>query len=121
MKWLARILQVLLFLFIAFAGVLKVASDPETIREIFAEPYGYSVWFIYVIGVFELLAAVGLIVGFWRPRFAFAALAIIFIILLGALGSTLYAGLCVEAISPLIGLMLTVAVYLTNRAMLKLR
>jgi len=119
MKWLARILHVLLIPLIASAGLFKLVSGAETIREVYSEPLGYSVWFIYVIGVFELLAAIGLIAGFWWSGIGFASLGVIFIILSGAVGSNLYAGLYADAISPLIGLILAIAVYLANRSLLK--
>lgn len=119
MKWLARILHVLLIPLIASAGLFKLVSGPETIREVYTDPLGYSAWFIYMIGVFELLAAVGLIIGFWRTGVGFVSLGVIFIILLGAVGSNLLSGLYAEALSPLIGLLLTAAVFLANRYMLK--
>lgn len=119
MKWLARILHVLLIPLIGSAGLFKLVSSAETIREVYTDPLGYSAWFIYLIGVFELLAAVGLIIGFWRSGVGFASLGVIFIILAGAVGSNLYAGLYTDAISPLIGLILTTVVYLLNRYWIK--
>jgi len=76
---------------------------------------GYSVGFIYAIGFFELLAAIGLIVGLWRAAIGYASLGVIFIILLGAVGSSLIAGLYAEAVSPLIVMLLTALVFLGNR------
>lgn len=122
MKWLARILHVLLVPLIASAGVFKLMSTADTIREVYTEPLsplGYGVGFIYAIGIMELLAAVGLLVGFWRAAVGFASLGVIFIVLAGAVGSNLIAGLYTEAFSPLIGLLLTVVVFFANRYVLK--
>lgn len=122
MKWVARILHILLIPLIGSAGVFKLMSDAETIREVYTEPLhtlGYSVLFIYLIGVVELLAAVGLIAGFRRAAIGFASLGVIFVVLAGAVGSNLIAGMYAEAVSPLVGLLLTVAVFLGNRYVLK--
>jgi hypothetical protein len=122
MKWLARILHVLLIPLIASAGVFKLMSGAETIREVYTDPLaplGYSVGFIYMIGIIEVLAAVGLMAGCWRAAVGFASLGVTFIVLAGAVGSNLIAGLYAEAISPLVGLLVTVAVFLANRYVLK--
>jgi hypothetical protein len=120
MKWLARILHIVLIPL--SAGVFKLMSNAETIREVYTEPLhtlGYSVGFIYFIGVVELLAAAGLIAGFWRAAIGFASLAVTIVVLAGAVGSNLIAGLYADAVSPLVGLLLTVAVFLGNRYVLK--
>lgn len=118
MKWTARILHILLIPLIGSAGVFKLVSSAETIREVYTEPLhtlGYSVGFIYFIGVVELLVAAGLIAGFWRAAIGYASLLVAFVVLAGAVGSNLIAGLYGEAVSPLIGLLLTVAVFFGNR------
>jgi hypothetical protein len=122
MKWIARILHILLIPLIGSAGVFKLMSDAETIREVYTEPLhtlGYSVGFIYFIGVVELLAAVGLIAGLWRAAIGYASLAATFVVLAGAFGSNLIAGLYAEALSPLVGLLLTAAVFFGNRYLVR--
>jgi hypothetical protein len=118
MKWAVRILHIVLVPLMGFAGLFKLSSSAETIREIYTDPLqsiGYSVGFIYAIGFFELLAAIGLIVGLWRAAIGYASLGVIFIILLGAVGSSLIAGLYAEAVSPFIVMLLTALVFLGNR------
>lgn len=102
--------------------MFKLTSTAEAIREVYTEPLGslgYSVGFIYAIGCIELLAAVGLLVGFWRAVVGFASLGVIVIVLAGAVGSNLIAGLYADAFSPLIGLVLAVVVFFANRYALK--
>lgn len=123
MKWFARILHVLLIPLIASAGLYKLMSSAETIREVYTDPLdtlGYSVGFIYAVGVIELLAAVGLIAGFFRASIGFASFSVICIVLAGAVASNVIAGLYAAAVSPLVGLILTVAAFLANRHMLKI-
>lgn len=118
LKWLARTLHVLLVPLIASAGMFKLGSGTETIREVYTEPLeslGYSVWFIYIVGFYELIAALGLLVGFWRPGIRDASLGLVAVILAGAAGSNLFAGLYTEAVSPFIGLVLATAAYGANR------
>lgn len=117
MKWFARILHVLLIPLIASAGIFKLVSDAETIREVYTEPLGvlgFSTGFIYFIGFVELLAAAGLIAGFWKGRIRDASFGVIMIVLAGAVGSNLIAGLYAEAVSPFIGLALAALAYWAN-------
>ncbi|TXK84503.1 DoxX family protein [Paenibacillus sp. N3.4] len=84
MKWTTLILQGLLALAYLMFGGLKLSGNAMQVQA-FTETYGYGLGFMYVVGAIELLSAIGLIIGFWKPRIAFISAGVIAIIMAGAM------------------------------------
>lgn len=83
MKWTIRILQGLLAAAYLMFGFMKLSANPMQV-EAFTTTYGYNLSFMYIVGAVELLAGIGLIIGFWKPRIAFFSAVIIVITMAGA-------------------------------------
>lgn len=120
MKWVIRIIQGLLVVgFILFSS-LKLTGN-EMMVQTFAA-LGYSTGFMYFLGVCEVLGAIGLLVGFWRPKLAMLASAGLVLLLVGAVFSHLKAGQGMGAAMPaFVLLILTVVIVIGIRAQLKRR
>lgn len=84
MKWTARIFQGLLAAAFLMFGFMKLSANPMQV-EAFTETYGYGLNAMYVVGAIELLAGIGLVIGFWKPRIAFYSAGIIVVIMAGAM------------------------------------
>ncbi|WKA55212.1 DoxX family protein [Planococcus shixiaomingii] len=111
MKWIVRIIQGLLMVIYFMTGFLKLSGDP-TQEQAFAEIYGYGAGFMYVVGVLEILAALGLLIGFWNRKWAIAASALIIVIMAGAVFTHLQAGQGFSVASfPFILLLFAAAVF----------
>ncbi|WP_079410259.1 DoxX family protein [Paenibacillus ferrarius] len=110
MKWVTRILQVLLAISYLMFGFMKVTAVPMQV-EAFTTTYGYGIGFMYVVGTIELLAGIGLVIGFWKPRIAFSSAGVIVVIMAGAMLTHLKSGQGMSvAAMPLILLILALIV-----------
>lgn len=112
MKWTIRILQGLLAAAFLMFGILKLTAHPIQV-EAFTTTYGYGLSFMYVVGAIELLAGIGLVVGYWKPRIAFLSAGIIAVTMAGAMLTHIRSaqGMSVAAF-PLILLILALIVVL---------
>jgi putative oxidoreductase len=118
MKWTTRIIQVLLVLGFLMFGFMKLSGNPMQVQA-FTEIYGYRESFMYVVGTIELLAAIGLVIGFWKPRIALFSAGILTITMAGAVVTHFKSGQGMGvAATPLILLILALIVVLgrTKRA-----
>ncbi|MBD0383805.1 DoxX family protein [Paenibacillus sedimenti] len=116
MKWTVRILQGLLALGYLMFGFMKLSGN-EMQAQAFSEVYGYGVGFMYVVGAIELLAAIGLIIGFKKPRVAFYSAGVIVLTMVGAVGTHLMAGQGIGvATMPIVLLILALIVVLGRRS-----
>ncbi|MDP5276584.1 DoxX family protein [Chengkuizengella axinellae] len=88
MKWIQRIVQVLLAAAITPSGVSKVTGGAAQM----AESLGYSPGFLVFIGICEILGGIGLIVGFWKPKLALLASGGLAVIMAGAVFTHLSLG-----------------------------
>ncbi|KRF44067.1 DoxX family protein [Paenibacillus sp. Soil787] len=112
MKWTIRILQGLLAAAFLMFGILKLAAHPIQV-EAFTTTYGYGLSFMYIVGAIELLAGIGLIIGFWKPRIAFYSAGTIVVIMAGAMLTHVRSGQGMKAAAlPLLFLMLALIVVL---------
>lgn len=112
MKWTARIIQGLLAAAFLMFGFMKLSTNPMQ-AEAFTGTYGYGLNAMYVVGAIELLAGIGLIIGFWKPRIAFFSAGIIVIIMAGAMLTHVRSGQGMStAALPLIFLILALIVVL---------
>jgi uncharacterized membrane protein YphA (DoxX/SURF4 family) len=109
MKLLSHIVQGLLTLVFLAAGLTKLFSSREQIREMYTESLGYSPTFMYVIGAIELIAALMLIAGYrWRHIAAGSSLMLI-VVMIGAVVSNLMVNAAADAIVPAVYLILLIA------------
>ena len=69
-----------------FAGVTKLIGLPAMVEHF--QHWGFPAWFCYVIGVLEILGAVGLLV----PRYAAEIASALIMLMIGALFTLLRAG-----------------------------
>ena len=112
MKWTIRIIQGLLASAFLMFGFMKLSANPMQV-EAFTATYGYGLKAMYVVGAIELLAGIGLIIGFWKPRIAFFSAGIIAIIMAGAMLTHVRSGQGMSiAALPLIFLILALIVVL---------
>ncbi|MFC7442236.1 DoxX family protein [Laceyella putida] len=99
MKWVVRIIQGLLVIAFLFAGGAKLAAVPMQV-EAFTKAYGYGVGFMYVVGVIEVLAAIALLIGFWKPKVSFFVAGVLALTMVGAVFTHLNAGQGMGAAIP---------------------
>ena len=103
MRYALWIVQGLLALVFLFAGVVKLITPYD---EMMAQmPIVLPAWFIYFIGVVEILGALGLVlpgITHVRPGLTPLATLGLLIIMLGAVGYGVLAGDVVSAILPLV-------------------
>lgn len=119
MKWTVRILQGLLALAYLMFGFMKLSGN-DMQAQAFSEIYGYGVGFMYVVGAIEVLAAIGLIIGFKKPRLALYSAGAIVLTMAGAVATHLKAGQGMGvATMPLVLLILALIVVLGRRSQLR--
>jgi uncharacterized membrane protein YphA (DoxX/SURF4 family) len=106
MKWVSHIVQGVLALGFLMAGLAKLFSSVDQIREMYTDPLGYPPVFMYVVRVVEIIAALGLIAGFrWRRAAAGSSLVLV-IVMIGAIASSLMANAVVDTVLPAVYLIL---------------
>jgi uncharacterized membrane protein len=102
-KYALWVVQVLLALLFLFAGVAKFVMPAD---EMAAQmPTWLPIWFVYFIGVCEVLGAIGLVLpGLFRvrPELTPLAAAGLTIIMVGAVVTTLAMGMGAMALLPLV-------------------
>ena len=110
MKWITRIFQAILIIAFLLSGFVKLSGNDQMLHD-FKEVYGYSKGMMYTIGSFEVLGAIGLLVGYWKSNIAKLASTGLAIIMVGAVFTHLNAGQGMSvAMAPLILLVLTLIV-----------
>ena len=115
MKWIVRILQGLLALAYLMFGYLKLSGNELQAHE-FTQTYGYSIGVMYIVGALEILAAIGLLIGFKKPQIAFYSAGILVLIMAGAVATHLKSGQGMSvAAMPLVLLILALIVVLGRR------
>lgn len=106
------IIQILLALLFAFAGVSKFLMPADEIVK--NSPPFIPLWFIYFIGVAETLGAIGLVVpwltGIKKYLTPLAALGL-FIIMIGAVSITLIGQPSVAAFPLIVGILCAIVAY----------
>jgi len=105
-----NILRAITSLIFLFAAYSKLTGNPQAIQG-FAM-VGLPVWFMYCIGIGEVLGAIGLWTRFGF-RYAYEGLAIV---LAGAIVTTLvYLGFDMAILSIVTAILLTIVVWLGNK------
>ena len=104
------VLLVLISLGFIFAGIPKVLANPMAVAG-FAQAH-LPLWFLYFIGIAEILGAIGL----WIPRLSMWAAYGLWIILAGAVVTTLIFQTASLAIIPLVyAIILGIVVWLGKK------
>ncbi|MFC0273232.1 DoxX family protein [Metabacillus herbersteinensis] len=118
MKWVFRIIQGLLAIVFSLAGIMKLIGHEQQVQ-MFTEAFGYSLWFMYLTGIFEILVAIGFIVGFGKSQFTFHASVWSVLLMAGAAISHINAGEeMVEAMPSIILLILGFVTFIGKRTMI---
>lgn len=124
MKWISHIVQGILTLGFLMAGLTKLFSSAEQIREIYTDPLGYPSTFMYVIGAIELIAALALIAGYRWRRIAVGSSLVLVIVMIGAIASHLMVNAAADTILPAMYLILLIVLLvrlIRNEAVMKFR
>ncbi|OCT14563.1 hypothetical protein A8709_16965 [Paenibacillus pectinilyticus] len=82
--WTTRIIQTLLAAAYILFGIL-ILSTHNLQMEHFTSTYGYSVSFMYLVGIVELAAGIGLLIGLRHPRTALLSAGVIAMIMASAM------------------------------------
>ncbi|WP_088072370.1 DoxX family protein [Gottfriedia luciferensis] len=110
MKWFIRIIKAILIIVFLMSGIVKLSGNAQMLHD-FKEVYGYSKGMMYLIGVFEVIGAIGLFVGYWKKNIGKLASSGLAIIMAGAVFTHLHSGQGMNvALTPLILLVLTLIV-----------
>jgi uncharacterized membrane protein YphA (DoxX/SURF4 family) len=115
MKWVIRIIQGILAAGFLMSGLMKLFSSAEQIREMFTETLGYGAGFMYAVGAVETLAALALVVGYWRRNAALGSSVMLMVIMIGAIVSSLKEGLVADTALPLVYLVLLLVLFIAKR------
>ncbi|MEN3778384.1 DoxX family protein [Priestia megaterium] len=118
MKWVTRIIQGLLVIDFLLSGIMKLTGNNMVVQE-FTKVYNFSLGFMYTIGILEVLGALGLFIGYWKPKLAIAASGGLGLIMIGAVFTLFNAGQGLMALMPLVVLILSIIVFIRNQAILK--
>jgi uncharacterized membrane protein YphA (DoxX/SURF4 family) len=119
MKWIVRILQGLLAAMFLMSGFMKLSGDPGQV-EAFTNIYGYGTGAMYAVGIIEVVAAIGLIVGYWKKNLVLVFSGLLIVVMAGAVFTHLMAGQGFGiAMMPLILLVLAAVVFLGQRKLQK--
>ncbi|MBO1513959.1 DoxX family protein [Metabacillus bambusae] len=118
MKWTVRILQGLLAIGFLLFGFMKVSANPMQV-DAFTNVYGYGTTFMYVVGIVEIISAIGLVIGFWKKKLVPVFSGILAVVMAGAVFTHLIAGQGFGvAMMPLILLILAIIVFFGQRKVL---
>jgi uncharacterized membrane protein YphA (DoxX/SURF4 family) len=102
MRWVLRIIHVFYSVAFILAGVKKLTGNQQQVQ-VFTETFGYSVEFMYIVGVCEILGAIGLLIGFWNSQFALMASVGAVLLMAGAAFTHLNAGQGILGIVVFVG------------------
>jgi putative oxidoreductase len=115
MKWTVRILQGLLAIGFLLFGFMKVSANPMQV-DAFTNIYGYGTGLMYVVGVVEILSALGLFIGLWKKNLVPVFSGILTVVMAGAVFTHLNAGQGFGvAMMPFILLILAIIVFFGQR------
>jgi putative oxidoreductase len=119
MKWTVRILQGLLAVMFLMTGFMKLSGDPGQV-DAFTNIYGYGTGAMYAVGIVEVVAAIGLIVGYWKKNLVLVFSGLLVVVMAGAVFTHLMAGQGVGvAMMPFILLLLAAVLFLGQRKLQK--
>jgi|GEM_PF-355825 len=115
MKWTVQILQGLLAIGFLLFGFMKVSANPMQV-DAFTNIYGYGTSFMYVVGIVEIISAIGLVIGFWKKKLVPIFSGLLVVVMAGAVFTHLMTGQGFGvAMTPFILLILAIIVFLGHR------
>ncbi|MBT2756859.1 DoxX family protein [Mesobacillus foraminis] len=115
MKWTVRILQGLLAIGFLLFGFMKVSANPMQV-DAFTNVYGYGTTFMYVVGIVEIMSAIGLVIGFGKTNLVPFFSGILTVVMAGAVFTHLIAGQGFGvAMTPFILLILAIILFFGQR------
>lgn len=106
MKWIIGILQCIIVAGFLMSGLSKIFSSHDQLREMFTETMGYEPVFMYIVGAVETLAALLLVIGYWRRTAVMVSCLLLTVIMLGAVVSSLMAELFSNVVIPMVYIIL---------------
>ncbi|MGW5891851.1 DoxX family protein [Priestia megaterium] len=118
MVWVIKVIQALLIIDFLVSGIMKLVDNDMVVQE-FTEVYNYSLGFMYTIGILEILGALGLFIGYWKPKLALFSSTGLALIMIGAIFTLLNAGQEIMVLMPLLVLILSIIVFIRNRTVLE--
>jgi hypothetical protein len=109
-------IQVILAVFILVGGFIKLLRIPFQVEH--WRHYHYPLWFMSVIGLTEIIGAIGMISGIWISYLTVGSSVLFVLIMLGAIHSHIYrAHQSIEMIIPAtICLILSIVLIIKNIA-----
>ena len=115
MKWTVRSIQGLLAIGFLLFGFMKVSANPMQV-DAFTNVYGYGTTFMYVVGIVEIISAIGLVIGFWKKNLVPVFSGILTVVMAGAVFTHLNAGQSFDvAMMPFVLLILAIIVFFGQR------
>ncbi|MGA9232847.1 MAG: DoxX family protein [Exiguobacterium oxidotolerans] len=115
MKWSVRIIQGVLVVGFLLFGFMKLSADP-TMVDSFENVYGYGTGFMYFVGTIEVVAAIGLLIGYWKKKLIPVFSGLLVLVMAGAVLTHLNAGQGMAvAMTPLILLVLAAFVFVGQK------
>lgn len=111
MQWVVRIIQGLLVIGFFLFGFMKLSANPMQV-DAFTNVYGYGLGFMYVVGVVEVIAAIGLLIGFWKKNLIMIFSGLIIVVMAGAVFTHFQAGQGFGAAMPSIILLILAIIVL---------
>ncbi|HWO96838.1 MAG TPA: DoxX family protein [Bacillus sp. (in: firmicutes)] len=82
------IIQVILAVFILVGGFIKLFRIPFQVEH--WQHYKYPLWFMSVIGLIEVIGAIGMIGGIWNQYLAFGSGVLFVILMIGAIHAHIF-------------------------------
>jgi hypothetical protein len=80
---IAIVIQVILAIFILVGGLIKLFRVPFQVEH--WRHYQYPLWFMSIIGMIEVIGAIGMIGGLWNRYFAIGSGVLFVILMIGAI------------------------------------
>ena len=98
---------------------MKVSANPMQV-DAFTNVYGYGTGFMYVVGVIEIISAIGLLFGYWKKNLVSVFSGLLTVVMAGAVFTHLNAsqGFGV-AMTPFILLILAIVLFFGQRKIIK--
>ena len=82
------IMQAILAVFILVGGFIKLFRIPFQVEH--RQCYQYPLWLMSVIGIVELIGAIGMIGGIWNPCLVFVSGVLFVILMIGAIHAHIF-------------------------------
>ncbi|ACK59044.1 DoxX family protein [Bacillus cereus] len=82
------VLQVVLAIFIVVGGFIKIFHISFQVEH--WQQYQYSLWFMSIIGLVEIVGAIGIIGGIWNQYLALGANTLIAVLMVGAIHAHMF-------------------------------